>query len=39
MDPTFISQQPGKDPMGMDLVPVYAGEETQGPPGRCGSTR
>ncbi|MGA9535974.1 MAG: efflux RND transporter periplasmic adaptor subunit [Desulfobacterales bacterium] len=33
MDPTFISQQPGKDPMGMDLVPVYAGEETQGPPG------
>ncbi len=33
MDPTFIAQQPGKDPMGMDLVPVYAGEEAQGPPG------
>ncbi|HEX9882853.1 MAG TPA: efflux RND transporter periplasmic adaptor subunit, partial [Desulfobaccales bacterium] len=23
MDPTFIRTQPGKDPMGMDLVPVY----------------
>jgi membrane fusion protein, copper/silver efflux system len=34
MDPTFISQKPGKDPMGMDLVPVYAGEETKGPPGQ-----
>ncbi len=33
MDPTFIAQQPGKDPMGMDLVPVYAGEESQGPAG------
>ncbi len=24
MDPTFISDRPGKSPMGMDLVPVYA---------------
>ena len=30
MDPTYISQKPGKSPMGMDLVPVYAGEETFG---------
>ena len=27
MDPTFISDKPGKDNMGMDLVPVYVGEE------------
>ena len=27
MDPTFISDQPGKSPMGMDLVPVYEDEE------------
>ena len=29
MDPSFISDKPGKSPMGMDLVPVYeeAGEE------------
>jgi Cu(I)/Ag(I) efflux system membrane fusion protein len=26
MDPTFISEKPGKSPMGMDLVPVYEGE-------------
>jgi len=26
MDPTFVSKQPGKDNMGMDLVPVYEGE-------------
>jgi len=26
MDPTFVSRQPGKDNMGMDLVPVYEGE-------------
>jgi Cu(I)/Ag(I) efflux system membrane fusion protein len=25
MDPTFISDEPGKSPMGMDLVPVYEG--------------
>jgi Cu(I)/Ag(I) efflux system membrane fusion protein/cobalt-zinc-cadmium efflux system membrane fusion protein len=30
MDPTYISPKPGKSPMGMDLVPVYAGEETFG---------
>ena len=23
MDPTYIRQEPGKSPMGMDLVPVY----------------
>jgi Cu(I)/Ag(I) efflux system membrane fusion protein len=33
MDPTFISKSPGKDSMGMDLVPVYEGEEPVGPPG------
>jgi len=26
MDPTYTSKAPGKDPMGMDLVPVYEGE-------------
>ena len=26
MDPTYISDRPGKSPMGMDLVPVYAGQ-------------
>jgi Cu(I)/Ag(I) efflux system membrane fusion protein/cobalt-zinc-cadmium efflux system membrane fusion protein len=25
MDPTFISDKPGKSPMGMELVPVYEG--------------
>ena len=29
MDPSFISDAPGKDKMGMELVPVYEGEETQ----------
>ena len=33
MDATFISQSPGKDSMGMDLVPVYAGEDVGGTPG------
>ena len=33
MDPTFISKSPGKDSMGMDLVPVYEGDEPEGPPG------
>ncbi|PHR58029.1 MAG: efflux transporter periplasmic adaptor subunit [Robiginitomaculum sp.] len=28
MDPNFRSDQPGTSPMGMDLVPVYAGSET-----------
>ena len=26
MDPSFISQKPGKDSMGMDLVPVFEGD-------------
>jgi len=26
MDPTFVSKQPGKDNMGMTLVPVYEGD-------------
>jgi len=29
MDPTYISDKPGKSPMGMDLVPVY---EDEAPP-------
>ncbi len=33
MDPTYVSKTPGKDAMGMDLVPVYAGEEGGGAPG------
>ncbi|MEJ2199798.1 MAG: efflux RND transporter periplasmic adaptor subunit [Desulfuromonadaceae bacterium] len=28
MDPTYIRNEPGKSPMGMDLVPVYADEAT-----------
>jgi Cu(I)/Ag(I) efflux system membrane fusion protein/cobalt-zinc-cadmium efflux system membrane fusion protein len=27
MDPTYITDKPGKSPMGMDLIPVYEGEE------------
>jgi len=34
MDPTFVAQAPGKDPMGMDLVPVYEGDQAEGPPGQ-----
>ncbi|MGB7062786.1 MAG: efflux RND transporter periplasmic adaptor subunit [Candidatus Zixiibacteriota bacterium] len=30
MDPTYISDEPGKSPMGMDLVPVYEDEIAQG---------
>ena len=26
MDPTYIRKEPGKSPMGMDLVPVYEDE-------------
>lgn len=26
MDPTYISDKPGKSPMGMDLIPVYEGD-------------
>jgi membrane fusion protein, copper/silver efflux system len=33
MDPTFISDKPGKSPMGMDLIPVYEGEEQEIAPG------
>jgi membrane fusion protein, copper/silver efflux system len=32
MDPTYISDKPGKSPMGMDLVPVYEGEQDTGGP-------
>ena len=32
MDPTFTSDRPGKSPMGMDLVPVYASEAGSLPP-------
>ena len=28
MDPNFRSDKPGKSPMGMDLIPVYEGEES-----------
>lgn len=30
MDPTFIRDEPGKSPMGMDLVPVYEDEISSG---------
>jgi Cu(I)/Ag(I) efflux system membrane fusion protein len=30
MDPTYISDKPGKSPMGMDLIPVYEDEIEQG---------
>jgi Cu(I)/Ag(I) efflux system membrane fusion protein/cobalt-zinc-cadmium efflux system membrane fusion protein len=30
MDPSYISPNPGKSPMGMDLIPVYEGEEAFG---------
>ncbi len=33
MDPSYISDKPGKSPMGMDLIPVYEGEQ-----GRSGAT-
>ncbi|GAB4335293.1 MAG: hypothetical protein Kow0099_07640 [Candidatus Abyssubacteria bacterium] len=29
MDPTYISDKPGKSPMGMDLIPVYEDEVEQ----------
>src|SRR5210317_1511013 len=31
MDPNYRRDQPGKSPMGMDLVPVYAKDETASP--------
>jgi len=33
MDPNFTSDRPGKSPMGMDLVPVYAEDAEASPPG------
>src|SRR5690606_26171049 len=30
MDPNFRRDKPGKSPMGMDLIPVYEGEEQSG---------
>jgi len=30
MDPTYLSDKPGKSPMGMDLVPVYEEQSTEG---------
>jgi Cu(I)/Ag(I) efflux system membrane fusion protein len=33
MNPTEVYNHPGKDRMGMELVPVYEGEEAAGPPG------
>jgi RND family efflux transporter MFP subunit len=33
MVPGYRSDKPGKDPMGMDLMPVYQGEAPAGPPG------
>jgi Cu(I)/Ag(I) efflux system membrane fusion protein len=30
MDPTYVSDEPGKSPMGMDLVPVYEDEIAEG---------
>lgn len=32
MDPAYISDRPGKSPMGMDLVPVYADEGAETDP-------
>lgn len=29
MDPTYVSEKPGKSPMGMDLIPVYEGEAVE----------
>ena len=32
MDPNFRQPGPGKSPMGMDIIPVYAGQEPSGDP-------
>ncbi|WP_417254203.1 heavy metal-binding domain-containing protein [Celeribacter sp.] len=32
MDPNFRKDGPGKSPMGMDLIPVYEGDEPAGDP-------
>ncbi len=33
MDPNFKRDQPGKSPMGMDLIPIYADDVTKDAPG------
>ncbi len=33
MNPSYIADKPGKSPMGMDLIPVYEGEEDTSAPG------
>ncbi|MFQ5351568.1 MAG: efflux RND transporter periplasmic adaptor subunit [Candidatus Binatia bacterium] len=33
MDPSYVSDKPGKSPMGMDLVPVYEDAASAGRPG------
>jgi Cu(I)/Ag(I) efflux system membrane fusion protein len=33
MDPNYRRDKPGKSPMGMDLIPVYEGEEPERKPG------
>jgi multidrug efflux pump subunit AcrA (membrane-fusion protein) len=33
MDPTYVRNEPGKSPMGMDLIPVYEGDEAETIPG------
>lgn len=33
MDPTYVRDEPGKSPMGMDLIPVYEGEDDGAEPG------
>ena len=32
MDPNYRKDGPGKSPMGMDLVPVYEGQQGNAPP-------
>lgn len=38
MDPSFRRDAPGQSPMGMDLIPVYAGEEPSGDPAEVSLT-
>ena len=38
MDPTYIRDEPGKSPMGMDLVPVYEDEKEEEDPAPVGRT-
>ena len=38
MDPNFRRDKPGKSPMGMDLVPVYADKNTEPDPGATDQT-